>query len=423
MILKSLTPRWSPEQIGYCCNVHPGVTPDELVHSLRNYCSAVRKKRGIASMQVGLWICEPALKAYRDKKNLTRLKQCLQDEGLYVVSLNGFPQGDFHQPVVKQKVYQPTWADKSRLNYTLGLAQLLADCMPEEKTQGTISTLPLAYRLGWNDHSHHRACRHLCQFAAAMASLEKQTGKQIRLCLEMEPGCVLESTSQVVQLFQRDLPRAARAEFIDFALIERYLGVCFDICHQAVMDESIAESVRALQRANIVIGKVQVSCAMDVTKPQLSTVADFLQSFADKKYLHQVTTRNTQGELIFKDDLGEALSDENFPRCAPWRVHYHLPIQLRDCGVEGVSTTNNCIEQFFSSLSDCLSYKPHLEVETYTWGILPQFRGVGNGDGLVAGIVDELNWLQALLLRLELLSPQKLLMAEEKAQRLEGSSQ
>jgi sugar phosphate isomerase/epimerase len=408
-------PTWSTAELAYCSNVHPGIRPEQIEHNLRNITAEIRRQRGLSRMHAGLWINQEAANAYQSPAALDGLKACLAEQNLDVVTLNGFPQGNFHEAVVKQKVYLPTWAEKSRLNYTTAIANILASCMPADQVEGTISTLPLGYRLGWDENKQHFACRNLCQFALAMAHLEDQTGKHIRLCLEMEPGCALENTEQVVELFTQDLPRAARAEFVEATLLERYLGVCYDVCHQAVMQEGIDESIGRLHQAGIYIGKIQVSSALRVDHPSHPEVRARLNDFAEPKYLHQLSTRDSKGEFVFRDDLIDALAEPSFPDQSTWWVHFHLPIQVDTLEIDGLSTTRDRIEQVCDYLASSLPYAPHLEVETYTWEVLPAGHwsssseqdndGLFGPQQLIEGIVNEMKWFERTL------DDRKLLMA------------
>lgn len=398
--------RWCTDEIAYCANVHPGTSAQEIGNNLSNISSAVRENGGLANMHAGLWVCETALHEYQNTSVFADLIDTLQREQLKVVTCNGFPQVNFHQSVVKQKVYQPTWADQRRLDYTVGLAKLLARCLPEDVNCGTISTLPLGYRLGWNGEQHQQACLHLLRYAKAAQEIALQTGCHIRLCLEMEPGCVLERTEQIVHFFTNDLPTCAKDTGFELELIDRYLGICYDICHQAVMQENISASVGAIRAAGIIIGKVQVSSALEVNFSEAfdqpnsggnNGTFSSLKKFAEPKYMHQLSTYTKDDEFIFCDDLIEAINDVTFPRCKPWRIHYHLPIQqneIVDDGhtLSGFTTTQKAIEEFLDTLIT-FDYAPHIEVETYTWHVLPEFQVNDSEQALIQGLSREREWL------------------------------
>ena len=397
---------WTKEQLAYCSNVHAGFTPDAIEANLQSITTKIREQRGLTRMHVGLWINQHAAKDYQSEKALNKLKTVLAEQHLDVVTLNGFPQNDFHEAIVKEKVYLPTWAEKSRLDYTLQISHVLASCMPNDIIEGTISTLPLAYRVGWNESYHQEACKQLCYYAQAMAELERETTKHIRLCLEMEPGCVLENTDQIIEFFTKDLPYMAELEGVELSLIERYLGICFDVCHQAVMQEDIQESISQIHQAGIVIGKVQISSALKIEQPENDKIRTILKSFAEPKYLHQLSTVDSNNQFVFCDDLATALAQDDFPTSSPWWCHFHLPIQLEQLSVneqvvEGISTTQKSIEQLCDYFASTLPYAPHLEVETYTWQVLP--NAVKNQENLAGSIVKELVWFEQTLANRQLL--------------------
>ncbi|MCH9691621.1 MAG: metabolite traffic protein EboE [Gammaproteobacteria bacterium] len=395
-------PSWKSGDIAYCSNVHPGITPNEIERNLYQISATVREQLNLAEMNIGLWINAAAAQAYQAPGAKNRLKQCLATNKLQVVSLNGFPQDNFHQPVVKHKVYLPSWDQPARLHYTSSIADILAECLPKKLNQGTISTLPLAYRHNWTTDKHRRACDNLCHFVLAMRNLEDRTGKHIRLCLEMEPGCVLERTTQLINLFNHALPAAACRQALDQSTLKRYLGVCYDVCHQAIMQEVVGDSIKALQQADITIGKIQLSSALKVSHPANTDVRTRLAEFVEPKYLHQVSTLDANGIFLFKDDLIDALRDTAFPTTSPWWIHFHLPVQIESLDTRGIATTHQHIEHLLDVLSSSLPYAPHLEVETYTWHVLPFNRGLNKSKyserifpqhQLIKGIVGELAWL------------------------------
>ncbi|WP_086931535.1 metabolite traffic protein EboE [Agarilytica rhodophyticola] len=392
---------WHPDEIAYCANVHPGISAREIANNLTSITSAVRSNARLNSMYAGLWICEAALHEYRDTALLTDLLNTMQREQLKVVTLNGFPQVNFHQDVVKHKVYQPTWADRRRLDYTIELADVLARCLPEGVDWGTISTLPLAYRSSWTKSQHHQACENLMAYVEAAHKQAQATGKHIRLCLEMEPGCVLETTEQVIDFFTKDLPECADRLGISQDRVKSYLGICYDICHQAVMQENISTSVNAIHEAGITIGKVQVSSALQVdfnlALEHGHDALSSLRTFAEPKYMHQLSTRDRDQVFYFCDDLVDAIDNKDFPRSSSWKIHYHLPIQQHHImeqgrALPGFTTTRQAIEEFLDSLLT-FSYKPHIEVETYTWHVLPEFKHNATEHALIEGLGLERQWL------------------------------
>lgn len=388
-------PSWRADNIAYCANVHPGTSASSITSNIINISAEVRRALHLHHMQVGLWICEQALEEYQDTLALAELKSVLANEKLAVHSLNGFPQGDFHQTVVKHEVYHPRWSEKSRLHYTQKLAVFLAECLPDNVPEGTISTLPLAYRLNWNAQLHQQACQNLCEYIAFAKALFLETGKRIRLCLEMEPGCVLQNTLDIVRFFSVDLVECTPKYGVSENDIADYLGICFDVCHQAVMHENIVDSLAAIHTAGIIIGKVQISSALHVSINSTSLTA--LNVFAEPKYLHQSTALNREGKMLFFDDLIEALNHPDFQQAHSARIHFHLPIQASQVSdgrdvLPGLSTTQDTILQLLDALT-VFDYKPDIEIETYTWQVLPEYQHKADRQTLINGLVAEHSWL------------------------------
>jgi hypothetical protein len=209
----------------------------------------------------------------------------------------------------------------------------------------------------------------------------------------MEPGCALESTPQLITFFSSVLPSAAGRLGIREQLLQQHLGVCFDICHQAVMFEDPYDSLQKIHQAGIAIGKVQISSALVVDAPGDPQTRERLREYAEPRYLHQVRFR--LGEtLAGMADLPDALHDALPQGTGPWRVHFHVPIQQDTLG-QGFRTTRDAIQRTLAFLRRTPSIHPHLEVETYTWQVLPQNSRPGNDEQLTAGIARELDWLEA----------------------------
>ena len=131
-------------ELGYCFNVLPGESAAALIEQARRICGPVRARLGVARMGVGLWIARAAATELMADPGARRaLAAALAEQGLYVYTLNGFPYGGFHAPRVKHTVYEPSWAEAARVDYTLDLATLLAELLPDDLAGGSISTVPL----------------------------------------------------------------------------------------------------------------------------------------------------------------------------------------------------------------------------------------------------------------------------------------
>jgi sugar phosphate isomerase/epimerase len=311
------------------------------------------------------------------------LADWLAREEIVVYTMNAFPFGNFHAERVKQEVYRPDWTSAERLDYTLQAAELLAELLPAGHA-GSISTLPLAYggdHPGEKDLSIYR--HRLIDAAAGLAAIEERTGKTIRLAIEPEPACVLETTEQVIAFFgslwqRTDGTPAEKA-------VRKHLGVCFDVCHQAVEFESIGASLLLLEKNEVPIVKVHLSSAIELSDPQDDLAREELARFAEPRYLHQTYALTPGGRVLKRTDLTaeEAMNPgQEWLDARSWRIHFHVPIHQRMMG--RLATTRPALDEAMSTLS-LLRSRPHLEIETYTWGVLP-----GESIDLVDGLVREL---------------------------------
>jgi hypothetical protein len=208
----------------------------------------------------------------------------------------------------------------------------------------------------------------------------------------MEPGCVLQDSDSLISFFA-GLGEYARGRGLPRRLLDDHLGICFDICHQAVMFEDIYEVMRRIHEAGINIAKIQVSSALQLADPGDEEARSALAEFAEPKYLHQSCCRGRDGRLHSVLDLDLAFTE--LPPTDPWRIHFHVPVQAQSLICDGLGTTQREIGRALDFLRDHPELKPHLEVETYTWGVLPAAIRPADEDGIVDGLAGELRWLES----------------------------
>ena len=381
--------------LGYCTNVHAGASLEQTLANLKRYALAVKARVSPgADMGVGLWLSAAAAGDLLEQGRVAELAAWLGEHGLTAFTLNGFPHGDFHQPVVKHRVYQPNWADDERLNYSLNLTYILSQLLPEG-AEGSISTLPV----GWGAEFEQSpdalaaAAGNLRRVAQHLSHIEQATGRLIHLDLGPEPGCYLDSSEDVVNLFQNYLFLAAQEE-----QVLRYLRVCYDICHSAVMFEEHAEAFDRYRRAGIAVGKVQVSSAVRArfgahTDQDRQSMREQLGSFAEDRYLHQTVVRDGgDGPPLdrFFDDLPAALASlqTGSKPGGEWRIHFHVPLYLSCFGL--LETTQDEVLTCLAELRKQGGVR-HFEAETYAWNVLPTELQV---EDLAEGIARELTWLR-----------------------------
>ncbi|KIH83112.1 metabolite traffic protein EboE [Pseudomonas batumici] len=395
---------WMPTQIGYCSNVHPTPELAGLCASIEAHFQGVRQLRGLNEQDSGLWISALAAAQLQQMSARSNFLNLLQRSGLRLTSLNGFPYGQFHQGAVKAEVYLPSWANPKRLAYSLNLARILAQALPPDCRQGVISTVPLGYAASWNPRLQQRAESQLRQLTASLAKLHLKTGKKIVFCLEMEPDCVLEHTDQAIAFFRHWQTTDPHHE---------HLALCFDVCHQAVMFEDCYQSLDRLRQARVPVGKIQLSNALICRLPLQDSnrrehVLKTLSDFAETTYLHQVKARDAQDRLLAWADLPAALDDcaKNPGQYPELRIHFHIPLFSEHLLLPELSGSQIALAQTFDFLADHGDFRPVLEVETYSWGVLPAQLRPTTEHAQLQGIAAELHWVEDQLRQRHLLHPQ-----------------
>ncbi|WP_282948693.1 metabolite traffic protein EboE [Cellulomonas endometrii] len=369
-------------RLSYCTNVHPAEDLDGVLDQLARYAGPVREAAGLGTLGVGLWL--PATLAHRlagSPDDRARLRAALAEQGLTVHTLNAFPYGGFHAEVVKHAVYSPTWAEPERAASTLACAEVLADLLPEG-VDGSISTLPLAWREPWSPQQDAAATRALADLSRDLRRLAGRTGRTVRLAIEPEPGCVLDTVDDVVGWL------AARTGTGPGQIDPEHVGVCLDTCHLAVSFADPAAAVRRIEDAGLRVVKVQASAALHVADPADPAARAAVARFAEQRYLHQVR-ESSGGAVHAADDLPEALAD--LPGAGPWRVHVHVPLHHRPA--EPLASTTDVLRDAVAAVAGTRhGADAHLDVETYTWSVLPAGLAARAADDLVAGIAAELRW-------------------------------
>ncbi|QDT38646.1 metabolite traffic protein EboE [Stratiformator vulcanicus] len=371
--------------LAYCANVHPGRSVDEVVAGLRTYSSVISREVG-GDLSVGLWLARPvATELLDDETAAASLRPVIDDAGLSCYTLNAFPFGDFHAERVKHDVYQPDWTTPERLQFTKDCARLLADLMPEG-VEGSVSTVPLGYSENEPSPDFMATCRQqIIETAQFLDELHDETGRVVRLAIEPEPFCVLETTPQAVAFFGELFDSAGDAE----AVVRQHIGLCYDVCHQAVEFEDITESIRAVAEAGIRLNKVQLSCAIRLEDPSNKQARDELAAFAEPKYLHQTFGAKSGRVVCRTDDLTSQLCHEpspDFAEADEWRIHFHVPVDAQELGC--LSTTRAQLNEALLAI-DGLEYAPHLEIETYTWPVMNRAEAPAAEQSIISGIARE----------------------------------
>ncbi|MFF4470674.1 metabolite traffic protein EboE [Streptomyces sp. NPDC001599] len=377
-------PDGSTVHLAYCTNVHPAETLDGVLAQLRDHCEPVRKRLGRDRLGIGLWLARDAAHALvTDPAALRGLRTELDRRGLEVVTLNGFPYEGFGAEEVKYRVYKPDWADPERLEHTTSLARLLAGLLPDDVTDGTISTLPLAWRTAYDETRADKARAALVALAERLDALQELTGRSIRIGLEPEPGCVVETTHDAIAPLT--------------AIAHDRIGVCVDTCHLATSFEDPHTALDALTAARVPVVKSQLSAALHAEHPADPAVREALAAFAEPRFLHQTRTTTPSGGLHGTDDLDEALAGGGpLPDSAPWRAHFHVPLHA-DPAAPLTSTLPVLKAALTRLVGGPHPLTRHLEVETYTWQALPPELRPRARAQLTDGIAAELTLARDLL--------------------------
>ncbi len=386
-----------PHHLTYCTNIHPARGFTEVWESLERHALPLKASLSPdAPFGVGLRLSGEESREILEGDTLTRFKTWLIEHRLYIFTMNGFPHGPFHAQPVKAQVHAPDWRTEERVDYTLRLAQSLAELLPEGVTGG-ISTSPLSYK-AWVDERDAATWRHLTEnvvrVAEYLVKVHAERGVLIHLDLEPEPDGLLENMGELIHFFERWLLRDG-AEGLSERLgvsvaaakeaLLTHVQVCFDTCHVALAFEDPAEVVARFDALGIRVGKVQISSALELIPDDAARTKGALGPFNEPIYLHQVIQQDKSGGLTTFPDLPEALAALPQDEAERWRVHFHVPVFLEHTGA--FETTQETILKTLA-LYRQRPFTEHFEVETYTWSILPE----GLKLDLTASIERELRW-------------------------------
>lgn len=386
-----------PLHLTYCLNIHPGESWADNFEAIREKTTAV-KAQVAADQWFGLGLRlshHAASKLSGDPELIDEAREFFAEHQLYPFTINGFPYGRFHQGTVKENVYAPDWRTPERRDYTMQLADIFTNFLPPT-VDGSISTVPGSFK-PWIETDEDKAvmARNLAAVVAYCAAVRDDTGQEIHIGLEPEPDCFLETTAETIAYYKDYLLRAGTDELRRIMgcnatqaeeLMRRHLGVCFDTCHVALQFEDLVESWRAYRAAGVRISKVQLSAALHTDCDAESLEA--LRRFVEPVYLHQVKGLGETGTRFAWFDLPDALNElPTFPDVKYVRVHFHVPLFFGGAGPLQ-STSAELTPEFFQEIrnGDC----SHLEIETYTFNVLPPDLNPGD---MVKSIAREYAWV------------------------------
>ncbi len=306
---------------------------------------------------IGLWLNEEKLRAFTSESAIRNLRELLVAENFYVFTLNAFPYSSFHGSPVKENVYLPDWRSEERLEYSMASADLLSRILPEE-TEGSISTVPGGYKKFISKRDFAKIASNILRMNEHLKRIFSNTGKKIRLAIEFEPDCVWEKAEDFVEF---------RAKYLSsLNELGNFIGVCYDCSHAEVVGANLDADIKLLGTANTDIVKFQISAALSAYLPDAKFA---LAKFADNIYLHQ-TSLLRDGEIVRRyPDLPELLAQDETGEIVS---HYHLPIFFESDASNIIHTKKNILARLLELANNDLIQCQHLEIETYTYSVLPK---------------------------------------------------
>ncbi|AVP88085.1 EboE, Xylose isomerase-like superfamily [Candidatus Phycorickettsia trachydisci] len=371
----------------YCSNIFAGNTWSKVFKNLKTHIPILKSKLSPnMPFGIGLRLSKQSAKELLD--NLDAFKSWLTQTNCYVATINGFVYGNFHNKPVKEKVYEPDWSTRKRLNFNVHLIDIAAELCTINGELG-FSTSPLSYKF-WSEKKDDekffaKVCSHLLLLIKKSLKIFQDTTKIIHIDFEPEADCLLETMEDTVTFFKKIIfGQVAHSLSNDFQMtlseavnhIRRHVRICYDICHQSVQFEDHIKNFEILEKVGIRIGKVQISSALRFK------AGNAIDLFKDNIYLHQTVVKDSQGVLKKFRDLDQAKGETE----DEFRVHFHLPVFVDK--YDNFLTTNNDIVNVLNFLKNH-QITSCLEIETYTWQVLPQNLQID----LISSIQKEYEWV------------------------------
>jgi len=370
----------------YCTNIHPGENWNAHFQQLKQFIPAVKQEVSPDKpFGIGLRLSNTASLELSKEEALLEFKQWLQEHNCYVFTMNGFPYGGFHHTIVKDQVHTPDWTTAERVAYTIRLFRLLAALLPEGM-EGGISTSPLTYKL-WHvrcdterEAIMENATLKVLLVVEQLVRTRRGGGPLMHLDIEPEPDGLMENSQEYLHWYLNYLlpygvpflqDKFGMNEEEATASIKAHVQLCYDVCHFALVYESAESVLKKLHEHGLKVGKIQISAAVKALLPAemaaRKPLIDAFREFNETTYLHQVVARKADGYIHYPD-LPQALEDAANPAVEEWRSHFHVPVFIDSYGV--LSSTRSDIEKVLA-LQRKQPFTQHMEVETYTWDVLP----------------------------------------------------
>ncbi|MGD9841303.1 MAG: metabolite traffic protein EboE [Steroidobacteraceae bacterium] len=390
--------------LSYSTLVHPGDNWAEMWDSLTNYVPRVKARvcpdkpfgvsLRISNESANLLVSSPAERA--------KLKSFLADNDMYLYTVNAFVYGPFKNQLVKEKVYEPDWRTEERTRYTMNVADILAE-VGSPNVNPSIQSPPLGFKPRVTGPEVIEAyAANIRRLAVHLHKIRERTGRTVTLAIEPEPYCFLETTEETVHFFTKVLRSeqslAALGKDLGMnaeearAVLRRHIGTVYDICHQAVEFEDISKSLQSLVDNDVPVFKLQEAAAMQVPNVTQAAVNE-MRKWADSVYLTQ-TIEKRDGKITRFLNLEDAIAafEKDPVGQREWRTHFHVPVFLETLG-EHIKTTRFAIAEALA-FHKAKPLSAQLEIETYTWDVLPQHLKTGD---IVDYVTLELEWVKSQL--------------------------
>ena len=389
----------------YCTNTHAEKSWEQLFDSIKSVLGEVKASVCPDNpFGIGLRLSDYTSKELLEENNLLKLKDWLKEHNMYVFTMNGFPYGIFHNKVVKDDVHKPDWTTTERVEYTKRLCRILSVLLPKGM-EGGISTSPLSYKPWIGDDNkklkftYKNAAVNLAMVVEEMVNIRRDSGKILHLDIEPEPDGLIENAVETVHFFKNELlkwgaeyliKKLSVSQEVAEQMIRTHIRICYDICHFALAYENHEDCFELFAREGIKIGKVQISSALKVNfsedKEENKSILAELSKFNDKTYLHQVVEKDYNNKITQYRDLPQAMEEAADIVNKEWRTHFHVPVFMDTYGK--LKSTQEDVRKVLDILKE-KKYTDHLEVETYTWEVLPADLKTD----LHVSIVRELEWV------------------------------
>lgn len=373
------------QDIAYCMNVHPANNLKELYDNFNKFALPIFKEVQTSTQKnIGVELHLNHVVSEELAKQIEPFNQFIEKNDINIFSINNFPLIDFHQPIVKDKVYLPSWAQSERLEQTKLCAKILSQ-LKTNNTELTISTLAGSWK--YHNHDENSVLNNYMQIIRYLQDLHEQTGKKIRVALEPEPDTTLDSLASIIAFFDKLKERLIRSNMPVEKSLE-YIGLNFDTCHSSVLFEKPLSVILELLKKQIPIYKFHITNAPKLLAPFSKENKISLKSLDEPKYLHQTRCKMPDEKIVAFKDLCHFNSEE-VQEAQEIRTHFHVPLNLKSIGL--LETTQSEVKDLLDQMPTSLSNTP-LVVETYTW---PQHLNATkqNNFNLIDGISQELIWL------------------------------